>query len=1007
MRILKGKNIKGHFVITSLALICILLISLPITHAYDDKEKVPIYTDWGILLGTFATPDVVKEMEVEISRGELINPFTGKPFPKDTPVFGFGKDNKLLEVGRVLSDHFIKRRPDKVNFEQGKHYHIANLICHSNGSCRSNFFPHTKNVITFGGDAQAGRVNNLFVSFQNVGDIIPLARYSGELKLGQSETTETTGDKNGSNDLLRWSFKFGGPHDPIVKLPDVGLKQNEFFSPHYIETYFKAIQSWVEVHSDDPKEEDFKKYILERISEAISNLKEEKTKKEEAKNKDKVKKNDPVGGDLPPPGGNGGNGGNGGESSGNSSSGGTSFSGNLGKKQDQERLPNVSGVILHGVAKITGQEKAKINFSDGSFSFVVDGGNAYLDPNVLKKFVTALWSVYYSSVSPGISIDPIADGINEHLVRYIGNVINNDLGRVMREADYTMKKWAIGTESPDIDGFQDVDKLMASFGRNYFGASRRFWFVPESMRFKRGGDMLLFDRGGMTLKTEYVVQNKLLKAEQADAIFAEFFTINYNKIAQRYPIYKELFEYSKLVSLAQYLKESGVPLFWFMIANKHLVITEDSPGTVKELVKGSKYFEGVQIKGGVNLDHNTSQYVYDEHAIKAITEAFSMPHAHSYSSRSNSSSSNKETIHPVSELFSFNLGQQSYTALPQHTLTSGKDSKGIRYQTDLALRNNGQPGLELVRYFNPQKKDAGEFGEGWSLLIPYKMEPEDQDKVTYENVILPKRMAIENLLSGEREVLTFSTDRYSIVGYVPDSLKTSQVLGLFLMTDASYRLADKIGNEFHFDQAGYLTEMSLGNNFKVQFEYNDGLIDMFEEPPYSLQQVDKKKTEFVNAMIPAKLKVKDMKKNSGEVLVFKSKGGMSAYVPESTGHGKFRKMVLMTDGSFRLFDNNKNELVFDQTGSFKGIFPDKKHFRLVSAITQGFQQVKFKYTLDDKNFVRISESYLVNTDNQSNPEHVIKYKYDSNGKLTKIEREPTLTSSLPSISSLFKDHPKN
>ena len=54
------------------------------------------------------------------------------------------------------------------------------------------------------------------------------------------------------------------------------------------------------------------------------------------------------------------------------------------------------------------------------------------------------------------------------------------------------------------------------------------------------------------------------------------------------------------------------------------------------------------------------------------------------------------------EPFSFDLGEQSFTVLPQHSLTSGKDRRGIRYQTDLALRGTGlqlnEQSLNMIDY---------------------------------------------------------------------------------------------------------------------------------------------------------------------------------------------------------------------------------------------------------------------------------------------------------------------
>lgn len=292
----------------------------------------------------------------------------------------------------------------------------------------------------------------------------------------------------------------------------------------------------------------------------------------------------------------------------------------------------------------------------------------------------------------------------------------------------------------------------------------------------------------------------------------------------------------------------------------------------------------------------------------------------------------------------------------------------------------------MVRYFNPNIKGAGEFGEGWHLLIPYRIKPADKDKITYENVILPKRMAVENLLTGAREILEFSEDRYSIVGYVPEVLKKSQVLGLFLMTDVSYRLVDKIGNEFHFDQAGYLTDMFLGNDNHVHYEYNDGFLNEFEKGPYQLHQVGEKRSDFANVSIPKMMELKDEKNSTDEVFVFRQKWGFGAYIPEHSQKSKYRKMALMTDGSFQLIDKKKNEIAFDPSGFFDGIATNPEQFRVIRSMTQGTQKVTFKYELDKDNSVRISKSYLLNTEEKSEPELIAQYLYDDEGRLAKVDR---------------------
>jgi hypothetical protein len=281
---------------------------------------------------------------------------------------------------------------------------------------------------------------------------------------------------------------------------------------------------------------------------------------------------------------------------------------------------SIGGVWLAGTAQ-PGKGRASINPSRSGFSLLVDGEDGVLPPDRFARFVTALWAVYLSPTPPGISIDPIGAGMPKHLVRYIGNIVNSDLARVMRESDYLMKQLAVGSASVDVPGFKDVDRLSGLRGLTYAGASRRFWFVPENLRFRSSDGVLRFDSGSMTLKTEYVQTNgKEIRAEQADLHFAAFFTKNYNAIAARQPIFEDLLDYAKLVGLATYLKQQRVPLLWFLLANRDQIVTEDSPGTVDAIVRQSKVFEGIKIEGGVDLTP-AGQYLPDAETIAALRGA--------------------------------------------------------------------------------------------------------------------------------------------------------------------------------------------------------------------------------------------------------------------------------------------------------------------------------------------------------------------------------------------------
>ncbi|MFW6119054.1 MAG: hypothetical protein ACOC7S_01815 [Planctomycetota bacterium] len=632
----------------------------------------------------------------------------------------------------------------------------------------------------------------------------------------------------------------------------------------------------------------------------------------------------------------------------------------------------IGGVMLDARA-VTDEE-----FSSGDFSLILRQGRNGLDMRTYRRFVTALWAVYFSEEDPGISIDPIASGIEKHLVRYIGKVVNTDLGRVMREADYLMKKWAVGTGRPDVPGFNDVDDLSFKHGLGVLGAQRRFWFVPEEMRFKRADEMLLFDSARMTLKTEYDVHGMRGEASPADKEFARFFTQHYDEIADGHPVYRELFEYAKMVSLAKYLKQQGVPLLWFLMANKDLVLTEDSPGTVDALARGSDHWRGLRIEGGVNLG-SRGDYVYDHSAVQAVSRALArLPKTPA----ATTSAAGQQPAEPtVSTPFSFDLGQQSFSVLPQHSMTCGKDPRGVRYQTDIALRRNGQPGLELVRYYRPDAGPGGQFGRGWHLLVPYRVEPADDARREFLNAVIPERMTVRNLLSGQEEVLTFSADRYSIAGYVPDEVQSGQWVGLFVMSNASYRLADKLGNEFWFDQAGQMTDMILSENYRLHVDYADDPGGVFAEAPYRVRPAGDQRMDFLNVRIPQRMEVADLANGTTQVLHFGDRDGVAGYVPEPGSQSRYDILAIMSDGSFRLVDNRGNEFALDGAGRFEAVLPACP---LVQSISCADQKITFRYTVDPSGTLRVATARAGTGEKDR---CLVHYQYGARGALCSTTRE--------------------
>ena len=115
----------------------------------------------------------------------------------------------------------------------------------------------------------------------------------------------------------------------------------------------------------------------------------------------------------------------------------------------------------------------------------------------------------------------------------------------------------------------------------------------------------------------------------------------------------------------------------------------------------------------------------------------------------------------------FNADATAYTVASGRSLTlSGSTATGDTVQTDLALwheyRDRGTvrqigdaeqdqwrlttPGLELVRFYDPDLETRARFGKGWHLLVPFALEADGDLRSG------PREVAVVNRLSGYREV---------------------------------------------------------------------------------------------------------------------------------------------------------------------------------------------------------------------------------------------------------------
>jgi hypothetical protein len=247
-------------------------------------------------------------------------------------------------------------------------------------------------------------------------------------------------------------------------------------------------------------------------------------------------------------------------------------------------------------------------------------------------------------------------------------------------------------------------------------------------------------------------------------------------------------------------------------------------------------------------------------------------------------------------------------------------------------------------------------------------------------------------------MLTFSEDRYAAAGYVPAAVEASQVVGLFLMSDGSFRMADKLGNQFHFDPGGRMTELALSPapGDRMGIEYLDRFTAAFVQPPYAARPADDRQMDFLNLRIPRRIEVRDRVHDHVEVLAFDPDGELPGYVPADATSSRFRVVALLSNGGLQIVDRHGNQIRLDRGWDFDSILPPRER-QLVRSVTMGGHRVDFNYTLDGQGHVVIATAAVAEDKPQTGSVWGVRYEYDDQGRLCRVR--PPAASSSP-VSSL-------
>ena len=158
----------------------------------------------------------------------------------------------------------------------------------------------------------------------------------------------------------------------------------------------------------------------------------------------------------------------------------------------------------------------------------------------------------------------VAQGVKESLgmaeVKVFGVSPSTHFAAVMIEADYRMKRIAIGVEPPPVR----LTTFAAAMTTARNGAMERWWFTPAYDGVRASPDRLAMQLTGQGIQLQTENKNVLSDGTIVDAghqpskatrVFATSFTKRYSEIAAASPVYAQLRQLTDLLIAAAFLRE--------------------------------------------------------------------------------------------------------------------------------------------------------------------------------------------------------------------------------------------------------------------------------------------------------------------------------------------------------------------------------------------------------------------------------------------------------------------
>ena len=381
-------------------------------------------------------------------------------------------------------------------------------------------------------------------------------------------------------------------------------------------------------------------------------------------------------------------------------------------------LPHISGaywdslkgvLVLHGPSNIT--ESSELQLTGLEFDHLIVALRAALAGEHI-----------------GVSIDPPAEYRDEihcgqfppnrtpMYVSYLGNTEGTLFGAIMFEADRVMK--CLSQETDNVTGnslrakaVKDYKSLFELFNLNTSGTKGnwfRFWIEVDKVEIAHDptGRALRFGEAKMIVKNqpEYAAGGNA-EPDPASEAFAKHLTEFYDEYAKEFPIFARLKEIAKITALARFLVKEGVP-FDDQTILKQPILPVSTPETTPGIIAKSPSNSGGSqlIYGGVDMNIFPTILNKDDKLAQTMKDLATSADPGGLASS-----------------WSF-MGPDGLTVATSMKLRAVKNPYRALTSSDHSFSESWKDSIRSIRRYYDSSVPGGDFGPGWWLFLPFRLQ---------------------------------------------------------------------------------------------------------------------------------------------------------------------------------------------------------------------------------------------------------------------------------------------